>query len=224
MGHQNINHLRTLIIDICGWVTCILVVFFFGILFLLVHNETPHALKESFAITATFSAGLTTLVSVLAVIYTFSSNYQLTLQEINRQQEELTKLAQPIVFIKLAKQLQFEDQFYKMTIQLFNSGAEAKDIKLTPIQNNQIHFDFSNKNGFVLSKSSQYDFEHDTNAGFCSDLIFDQNQFNEQILQGFQIEFELSYYDARNLPQKQYFQLDLKGSENIWQYSFQTIS
>lgn len=88
-----------MIVDICGWVAVVLTIFFFFILVFLRHINEPSVLKEAFTITATFFAGLTTLVSVLAVIYTFSSNYQFTLIQIQEQQDELTRLVQPIIFI-----------------------------------------------------------------------------------------------------------------------------
>ncbi len=215
--------LKNSLIDVCGWVVSILIIFFFFVLLLLMHINEPSALKEAFIITATFSAGLTTLVSVLAVIYVFSSNYQFSLAEIQRQQDELTRLAQPVIFIKLAPTLPFANGKEVVSLLIFNSGAEVKDICLFTVKNETIDFDIYPKNCFLLQKSSKEDFEHNANAGLWLNLVFDKQIFDKKLKNGFRIEFDIFYLDARNQDQKQRFLLSFIADNTSWKYNFQKV-
>lgn len=66
------ERIKSLIITICGTVTCLAVIFFFVTFVLFLHNDVEYALKEALSISVSFSSVLATLGAAIIAASLFN--------------------------------------------------------------------------------------------------------------------------------------------------------
>lgn len=92
------NQISRLIIDTCGRIVYLTVIFFWFTFWLYSYNSIDHPLKESWSLSITFFSAIGTISAVLVAIYTFyykaltnKPNLEIQITSINSQNDDFLK-------------------------------------------------------------------------------------------------------------------------------------